>query len=34
MQAELEGVDLTKPVAAIPDALAAAITTLRAEIAQ
>ncbi len=34
MQAELEGVDLTKPVTAIPDALAAAITTLRAEIAQ
>jgi nitric oxide reductase subunit B len=34
MQAELEGADLTKPVAAIPDALAAAITTLRAEIAQ
>ena len=34
MQAELQGVDLTKPVAVIPDALALAITALRAEIAQ
>ena len=34
MQAELQGVDLTKPVAVIPDALALAITALRGEIAQ
>ena len=34
MQAELQGVDLTKQVATIPDALAAAMTTLRGEIAQ
>jgi nitric oxide reductase subunit B len=33
MQAELQGVDLTKQIAVIPDALAAAITTLRSEIA-
>jgi nitric oxide reductase subunit B len=34
MQAELQGVDLTKPVAVIPDHLAAAIATLRGEIVQ
>jgi nitric oxide reductase subunit B len=34
MQAELQGVDLTKQVAIIPDPLAAAITTVRGEIAQ
>ena len=34
MQAELQGVDLSKPVATIPAALAAGIETLRAEIAQ
>jgi len=34
MQAELQGVDLSKQVTTIPDALAAAMTTLRAEIAQ
>ena len=34
MQAELQGVDLTKQAAVIPDALAAAITTLRGEIVQ
>jgi nitric oxide reductase subunit B len=34
MQAELQGVDLSKPVAAIPAALAAGIETLRTEIAQ
>jgi nitric oxide reductase subunit B len=34
MQAELQGVDLTKPVAIIPDPLAAAIATLRSEIVQ
>ena len=34
MQAELQGVDLTKQVAVIPDPLAAAITTLRSEIVQ
>ncbi len=34
MQAELQGVDLTKQVAVIPDHLAAAITTLRGEIVQ
>jgi nitric oxide reductase subunit B len=34
MQAELQGVDLTKQVAVIPDNLAAAITTLRGEIVQ
>jgi nitric oxide reductase subunit B len=33
MQAELQGVDLTKQIAVAPDALAAAITTLRSEIA-
>jgi nitric oxide reductase subunit B len=32
MQAELQGVDLTKQVAVIPDALAGAITTLQARI--
>jgi nitric oxide reductase subunit B len=34
MQAELQGVDLTKQVAVIPDHLAAAIATLRSEIVQ
>ena len=34
MQAELQGVDLTKQVAVIPDHLAAAIATLRGEIVQ
>ena len=34
MQAELQGVDLTKRFAVIPDPLAAAITTLRGEIVQ
>ncbi|MFZ0695059.1 MAG: cbb3-type cytochrome c oxidase subunit I, partial [Alphaproteobacteria bacterium] len=34
MQFELQGIDLTKPVATVPDAVAAAITTLRGEIAQ
>ena len=34
MQAELQGVDLTKQIAVIPDHLAAAITTLRGEIVQ
>ena len=34
MQAELQGVDLTKQVAVIPDPLAAAITALRKEIVQ
>jgi nitric oxide reductase subunit B len=34
MQAELQGIDLTKQVAIIPDSLAAAITTLRSEIVQ
>ena len=34
MQAELQGIDLTKQVAVIPDPLAAAITTLRGEIVQ
>src|SRR6202162_4183133 len=34
MQAELQGVDLTKQVAVIPNPLAAAITTLRSEIVQ
>lgn len=34
MQAELQSVDLTKPVVTVPDALAAAITSLRDEIAQ
>jgi nitric oxide reductase subunit B len=34
MQEELQGVDLTNQVAVIPDALAAAITTLRGEIVQ
>jgi len=34
MQAELQGVDLTKQVAVIPDPLAAAITALRREIVQ
>jgi nitric oxide reductase subunit B len=34
MQAELQGVDLTKQVAVIPDPLAAAITALRSEIVQ
>jgi len=34
MQAELQGIDLTKQVAVIPDPLAAAITTLRKEIVQ
>jgi nitric oxide reductase subunit B len=34
MQAELQGVDLTKQLAVIPDNLAAAITTLRGEIVQ
>jgi nitric oxide reductase subunit B len=34
MQVELQGVDLTKAVATIPDALAQAIMTLRAEIIQ
>jgi nitric oxide reductase subunit B len=34
MQAELQGIDLTKQVAGIPDALAAAITTLRSKIVQ
>jgi nitric oxide reductase subunit B len=34
MQAELQGVDLTKQVAVIPGPLAAAITTLRSEIVQ
>ncbi len=34
MQAELQGVDLSKQVTTIPDALAAAMTTLRSEIAQ
>ena len=34
MQAELQGVDLTKHVAVIPDHLAAAIATLRGEIVQ
>jgi nitric oxide reductase subunit B len=33
MQAELQGIDLTKEVAVIPDPLAAAITTLQDEIA-
>jgi nitric oxide reductase subunit B len=32
MQAELQGVDLTKQLAVVPDALAGAITTLRARI--
>jgi len=34
MLAELQGIDLTKQVAVIPDPLAAAITTLRGEIVQ
>ncbi len=34
MQVELQGIDLTKEVATLPDAVAAAITTLRGEIAQ
>ncbi len=34
MQAELQGVDLSKQVTTIPDALAAAMTTLRGEIAR
>ncbi len=34
MQADLQGVNLTKEVAVIPDPLAAAITTLRGEIAR
>ena len=34
MQAELQGVDLTKQVAVLPDHLAAAIATLRGEIVQ
>ncbi|MGB8363841.1 MAG: nitric-oxide reductase large subunit [Rhizomicrobium sp.] len=34
MQAELQGIDLTKQVATIPHPVAAAITTLRGEIAQ
>src|ERR1039458_6391899 len=34
MQDELQGIDLTKQVATLPDAVAAAITTLRGEIAQ
>ena len=34
MQAELQGVDLSKQVTTIPDALAVAMTTLRSEIAQ
>jgi len=34
MQVELQGLDLTGPVATVPDALAAAIPALRAEIAQ
>ena len=34
MQIELQGIDLTKPVATVPDAVAAAIATLRGEIAQ
>ena len=34
MQAELQGVDLTKQVAVVPDALAAAITAVRGEIVQ
>jgi nitric oxide reductase subunit B len=33
MQAELQGIDLTKEAAVVPDPLAAAITTLRGEIA-
>lgn len=34
MQVELQGIDLTKQIAAIPDPVASAITTLRGEIAQ
>jgi nitric oxide reductase subunit B len=34
MQAELQGLDLTKQVAAVPDPVAAAITTLRGQIAK
>jgi nitric oxide reductase subunit B len=34
MQVELQGIDLTKQVATVPDPVAAAITTLRGEIAQ
>jgi nitric oxide reductase subunit B len=34
MQAELQGIDLTKQIAVIPDPLAAAITALRKEIVQ
>ena len=34
MQVELQGVDLSKQVTTIPDAVAAAITTLRGEIAR
>ena len=34
MQSELQGVDLTKPVATLPQALANAVSTLRAQIAQ
>ena len=34
MQVELQGIDLTQPVATIPAPVAAAITTLRGEIAQ
>ena len=34
MQVELQGIDLTKRVATVPDPVAAAITTLRREIAQ
>ena len=34
MQAELQGLDLTKHVAVVPDALAAAITAVRGEIVQ
>jgi nitric oxide reductase subunit B len=34
MQVELQGIDLTRQVATVPDPVAAAITTLRGEIAQ
>jgi nitric oxide reductase subunit B len=34
MQVELQGIDLSRQVATVPDAVAAAITTLRGEVAQ
>ena len=34
MRVELQGIDLSKPVATVPDPIAAAITTLRGEIAR